>query len=243
MSSFGRSQHDASDARRAGAQGEGLSAPVMAPADVSADLAIDLLTQAKGGNKAAFGHLVVLCQDRLYNAVLRMVGDRDEASELTQEVFAKAYEKVGGWRADAAPYTWLFRIAVNLSIGRLRQQKRRRTFSLDGPGRTDGKGAFARRDQASTLVDRLRGDGRRPAGQPVDPARLAEDRERAEQVLAALGRVDPDHRALLVMRDVEGFDYQQIADVLSLPLGTVKSRLFRARLALRDELKGYMGAR
>ena len=244
MSSFGRSQYDASDARRAGGRGDGLSPPPpMPPADVSADLAMDLLTQAKGGSRAAFGQLVVLCQDRLYNAVLRMVGDRDEASELTQEAFAKAYEKVGTWRADAAPYTWLFRIAVNLSIGRLRQQKRRRTFSLDGNGKADGKGAFARRDQASGLIDRLRGDGRRPGGHPVDPARSAEDRERAEQVLAALGRIDADHRALLVMRDVEGFDYQQIADVLALPIGTVKSRLFRARLALRDELKGYMEAR
>ncbi len=246
MSSFGWSQNDAGDARRAGGRGDGPPPPPMPPADVSTDLAIDLLTQARGGNKAAFGQLVVLCQDRLYNAVLRMVGDRDEASELTQEAFAKGYEKVGTWRADAAPYTWLFRIAVNLSIGRLRQQKRRRTFSLDGDGRADGRAdgrGGGRRDQASGLVDRLRGDARRPAGQPVDPARSAEDRERAEQVLAALGRVDPDHRALLVMRDVEGFDYQQMADVLALPLGTVKSRLFRARLALRDELKGYMGAR
>jgi RNA polymerase sigma-70 factor (ECF subfamily) len=67
-----------------------------------------------------------------------------------------------------------------------------------------------------------------------------EKREQAEQVVAALGRVEPEYRAVLVMRDVEGFDYQQMADVLDLPLGTLKSRLFRARIALRDELKPYM---
>lgn len=234
MTSFGRSQpDDAAFSTPAGGP----------PVDVSADLAIDLLRQAQAGDRAAFGQLVVLCQDRLYNAVLRMVGDREEAAELTQETFAKAYEKVAGWRGDAAPYTWLFRIAVNLSIGRLRQSKRRRTFSLDGNTNGHGRGVTGRRDQASGLVDRLRSDGRRTAPGPVDPARSAEDRERAEQVVAALGRVPPDARAMLVMRDVEGFDYQQIADVLALPLGTVKSRLFRARLALRDELKAYMGAR
>ena len=68
-----------------------------------------------------------------------------------------------------------------------------------------------------------------------------ENRERDQQVLAALGRLDTDYRAVLVMRDIEGFDYQQMASVLDLPLGTLKSRLFRARLALRDELKGYLG--
>ena len=76
-------------------------------------------------------------------------------------------------------------------------------------------------------------------GQPAPPRRL-EDRERDNEVLAALGRLDAEYRAVLVMRDIEGFDYQQMADVLGLPLGTLKSRLFRARLALRDELKAYM---
>ena len=166
----------------------------------------------------------------MFNAVLRMVGDRDDASELTQEAFARALASLDGFRGDAHPYTWFFRIALNLAISRLRQDKRRRVFSLDhqGGGRP-GRPA----DQASALIERMR--GRSP-----DPAAAAEDRERGEQVLAALGRVDPEHRAVLVMRDVEGMDYQQMADVLDLPLGTLKSRLFRARIALRDELKAYM---
>ena len=84
------------------------------------------------------------------------------------------------------------------------------------------------------MIDRVR------ATTPGPSAQL-EQRERAEQVVAALGRVEPEYRAVLIMRDVEGFDYQQMADVLDLPLGTLKSRLFRARIALRDELKAYMG--
>jgi RNA polymerase sigma-70 factor (ECF subfamily) len=86
------------------------------------------------------------------------------------------------------------------------------------------------------LLDRVAQD----RGAVNDPAEQVENRERDEQVVAALGRLDAEYRAILVMRDVEGFDYQQMADVLNLPLGTLKSRLFRARIALRDELRPYM---
>ena len=203
---------------------------VAAAADPATARAADLLRQAAGGDRAAFGQLVVLYQDRMYTAVLRLVGNRDEAAELTQEAFAKALAGSDGFRGDAHPYTWLFRIAMNLSLSRLRQSRRRRTFSLDAAA--DG-GSGRPADQAANLVARVRAGG-------ADPADAAERRERAEQVVAALGRVDPDHRAVLVMRDVDGLDYQQMAELLELPLGTVKSRLFRARLALRDELRAYM---
>jgi RNA polymerase sigma-70 factor (ECF subfamily) len=196
---------------------------VQPPAD---DPATGLLHRSRTGDRAAFGQLVVMYQDRIFNAVLRMVGDHHEAAELTQEAFTKALASVGGYRGEAAPYTWMFRIAVNLTISRLRKEHRQRTFSLDSSNGTGGS------DQASGLVDRAR---------QTDPSAAVETRERAEQVVAALGRVDPEYRAVLIMRDVEGFDYQQMADVLGLPLGTLKSRLFRARTALRDELKAYMG--
>jgi RNA polymerase sigma-70 factor (ECF subfamily) len=86
------------------------------------------------------------------------------------------------------------------------------------------------------LIDRIAQD----RSGTNDPAEQVENQERNEQVVAALGRLDAEFRAILVMRDVEGFDYQQMADVLNLPLGTLKSRLFRARIALRDELRPYM---
>jgi RNA polymerase sigma-70 factor (ECF subfamily) len=113
--------------------------------------------------------------------------------------------------------------------------QRQRVFSLDrsannGHGRYDD-------DQASGLVDRVTRD----TGET--PPQKIERRERDEAVLAALGRLDAEYRAVLVMRDIEGFDYQQMADILGLPLGTLKSRLFRARLALRDELRAYLSDR
>ncbi len=198
------------------------------------DAAAGLLHRARSGDRAAFGQIVVLYQDRIFNAVLRMVGDHHEALELTQEAFTRALGSVDQYRGDAAPYTWMFRIAVNLTISRLRKEHRQRTFSLDGSSNTGHNGS----DQAAGLLDKVR---QSDAAARNDPAAMAETRERAEQVVTALGRVDPEYRAVLIMRDVEGFDYQQMADVLGLPLGTLKSRLFRARTALRDELKAYMG--
>ncbi len=181
---------------------------------------------------------MVLYQDRLYNAVLRLVGDREEARELTQEAFTRALEKLESFRSEASPYTWLFRIAVNLAISQLRKVQKVRTFSLDRASRpANGNGRLRDDDQASALVDRVARDS------SESPDQRAERRERDEAVMAALGRLDAEYRAVLVMRDIEGFDYQQMAEILALPLGTLKSRLFRARLALRDELRTYLGDR
>jgi len=199
--------------------------------DAGAESDEQLMRRAQSGERGAYGLIVIRHQDRLYNAIVRMVGDREEAREMTQEAFMRGLAKLDLFRGDAQPYTWLFRIAVNLVISKLRKDQRRRTFSLDQPapaGESNGR--------ASALVDRVRHD--RSSG--ATPAEQLEDRERSEQVLAALGRLDTEYRAVLVMRDVEGFDYQQMANILDLPLGTLKSRLFRARLALRDQLKDYL---
>ena len=213
-----------------------LSANVLNPQGLRPDVA--LLRKAQSGDRAAYGQVVVLYQDRLYSAVLRMVGDRDEALELTQEAFTRGLVKIDSFRGDASPYTWLFRIAMNLAISNLRKGgSRGRVFSLDRPGANGPArrgNAFGNDAQAASLVDRVARDS------APSPAQRAENRERDQQVLAALGRLDPEYRAVLVMRDIEGFDYQQMADVLGLPLGTLKSRLFRARMALRDELKTYL---
>jgi len=198
---------------------------------------VALLLKAQKGDRGAYGQVILLYQDRLYNAVLRMVGDREEARELTQEAFTRGLMKLDGFRGDASPYTWLFRIAVNLAISQLRKVQRQRVFSLDRPAASPSRNNDRGSDQASVLMERMSSDeGEQP------PAR-AERRERDEAVLAALGRLDAEYRAVLVMRDIEGFDYQQMADVLGLPLGTLKSRLFRARLALRDELRTYLSDR
>src|SRR5687768_8214291 len=120
-----------------------------------------LLNRAKGGDRGAYGQIVLLYQDRLFNAVLRLVGDFEEARELTQEAFTRGLMKLDSFRGDAAPYTWLFRIAVNLAISQLRKVQRNRVFSLDRPsvnGRGGGNnGRFASSsessdDQASGLI-------------------------------------------------------------------------------------------
>jgi RNA polymerase sigma-70 factor, ECF subfamily len=202
-----------------------------------------LMQKAQVGDRSAYGQIVILYQDRLFNALLRMVGEPEEARELTQETFTRGLEKIDGFRGEASPYTWLFRIGMNLAISNLRRSQRARVFSLDGERANHGGNGQARRgesqgrDQAAALVDRI------AAGDVESPSAAAERSERHKIVLDALGRIDAEYRAVLVMRDVEGFEYQDMADVLGLPLGTLKSRLFRARLALRDELSGYMAER
>ncbi|HSV15555.1 MAG TPA: sigma-70 family RNA polymerase sigma factor [Tepidisphaeraceae bacterium] len=241
MSSFSRLHDEAADAHATSPVAPASSAPGGGGggADPAVARAIDLLKRSQRGDRSAYGQLVVLYQDRVFNAILRMVGDRDEAAELTQEAFTRGLSNLDSFRGDAAPYTWLFRIAVNLAISRLRRVQRHRVFSLDAAG-SNGRSAADRGgnssgDQAAALIDRVR-----QQDASNQPSHALEQRERAEQVVAALGRIDAEYRAVLVMRDVEGFDYQQMADVLGLPLGTLKSRLFRARIALRDELKAYM---
>lgn len=201
--------------------------------DRSRDREVALFLKARGGDRSAYGQIVVLYQDRLFNALLRMVGEPEEARELTQETFTRGLEKIESFRSESSPYTWIFRIGMNLAISSLRRSQRVRVFSLDGASR-GGNGMVHRDDQASALVDRV------ASAKGEQPPQAAERRERNQMVLDALSRLDGEHRAVLIMRDVEGFDYQQMADVLALPLGTLKSRLFRARLALRDELAPYL---
>jgi RNA polymerase sigma-70 factor (ECF subfamily) len=212
------------------------SSPAQPPsaADADAQRIAALVARARAGDRSAYGQIVLLYQDRLYNALLRMVGETEEARELTQETFARGLENLEDFRGDSGPYTWLFRIGMNLAISQMRRSQRRRTFSLDAsPG---GNGRQGDRDgdgQAAGLVDRI-------ASTEAQPHQNLEKREQAQIVLDALGRLDPEYRAVLVMRDIEDMDYRQMADVLEMPLGTLKSRLFRARLALRDELAAYM---
>ena len=190
----------------------------------------ELVARARDGDRAAFAHIVTACQDRLYNAVLRLVGDYDEAREIVQETFARALEKLPSFRGESGAYTWLFRIAMNLAISQFRKQKRHRAFSLDRPdGWSDDRAASG--DQAAGLVDRIAAKG------TVTPIGAASHREEQSAVLLALGRLEPEQRALLVMRDIDGMDYAQMAGVLDVPLGTLKSKLFRARVALKDEMK------
>lgn len=179
------------------------------------------------GDQHALGKLLEAMQPRLFNVCLRMLGNRDDAAEVTQEAMLKVIEHVQDFRLQANIATWMIRIAMNLSISHLRKRKVRLAASLEHAS-TTGTGAGA--DQSATLRQQI--EDRRE----LDPAQSVQQKEMLVHLQAALAGLEEDFRSVLVLRDIEEMDYQQIATVLDVPVGTVKSRLFRARLALRHEM-------
>jgi RNA polymerase sigma-70 factor (ECF subfamily) len=178
-----------------------------------------LLRRAVGGDPAAFGTIVERYQDRLYNAAYRLLGSAEDARDVVQEAFLKAYAHLDRFGGRSSLYTWLFRITVNMGLSHRRKRKwERRT--LPSPGQDQP-------DPLEGLVGRADAD-------PVGPL-LSAETERIVQ--RALQDLDPEHRAVVVLRDIQQFDYGEIAEVLKVPTGTVKSRLHRARLMLRDSLR------
>jgi len=172
----------------------------------------------------AFGLLVAKYQDRIFNMVLRMCPQRAVAEELTQEAFLKALQRLNQFRGHSKFYTWLFRIAANLTISHGRRAGRVRFQSLTGPEEFEGS-------QADRLTAAQA--ARRQPG-PQEAAMSAENRRRIAQ---ALDELDEEFRLVVILRDMEEMDYAEIAAVTGLPVGTVKSRLHRARCALRDKLR------
>jgi RNA polymerase sigma-70 factor, ECF subfamily len=173
-----------------------------------------LIAEALSGKTPAFGELVIRYQDRLYNTMVRVVGSTDEAYDVVQDAFVQAFVKLETFQRASQFYTWLYRIAFNLAISRRRRQK------------------------PIASIDRAREEaGDEPVSDGPDPTSDLEQRERAAQVQAALALLSEEHRAVLVLREIDGFDYDTIAEMLELPVGTVRSRLHRARAQLRDQLK------
>jgi RNA polymerase sigma-70 factor (ECF subfamily) len=176
-----------------------------------------LIEATLAGDKAAFGQLVGRYQDRLYNSLFRVLGSAEDARDLVQDAFVQAYVKLSSFRGTSAFYTWLYRIAFNLAMSHIRKQ--RPTASLDGRKSACGE----------EPVD----------GQPAPDAGITQ-RERVELVHAALAELSTEYRQILVLRELEGCRYDEIAEILDLPAGTVRSRLFRARMQLRDRLAPAM---
>lgn len=173
-----------------------------------------LIEQALSGDPESFGELVKKYQDRLYNTVVRFVGCRDEAEDVVQDAFVQAFVKLDTFQHNSAFYTWLYRIAFNVAVSRSR--KKRPGLSID---------------HARDLT------GNDPVDPTESPTEHLEREERAAQVHAGLARLSEEHRTILVLREMEGFCYDTIADIIDVPVGTVRSRLHRARMQLRDELK------
>ncbi len=185
-----------------------------------------LLAKARRGDQQALGELLVAYQDRLYNVCLRMVSHPDDAAEVCQDVLMKVIQGLARFRGDSGLGTWMTRIAMNQSISHLRRRRVRRTVSLDQPFGSDN----GPDDQASALRHQIQ-DSREPG-----PDQCVQDSEMLARLHQAMANLDDDFRAVLVLRDIEQQDYAQIGKTLEVPVGTVKSRLFRARLALRKEM-------
>ncbi|RMF75150.1 MAG: sigma-70 family RNA polymerase sigma factor [Planctomycetota bacterium] len=179
----------------------------------------ELVSQAQRGNAEAFGQLVLRYQDRVFNTMYRMCHNHADAMDLTQTAFLRAYEALDRFAARANFYTWIYRIAVNALISQRRSERRRPRLTV------------AASDEDAKMSDP-------PAAADADPVRRAARSERARWVSTALEQVDEEFRLPLILRDVEGFDYQTISEILGVPVGTVKSRIHRGRTMLGRLLAG-----
>lgn len=175
-----------------------------------------LVARARQGDQEAFTQLVVQYQVPLYNMALRMVGTRDDAADVAQEAFLRAWEKLRTLR-DAPFKSWLFQIAVNLCYDHFRRNRR--------------FGQMPEEDHGEKVI----GLG---VSTP-DPGEQAEIHERSRLVRQSIDALEHDMRAALVLRDVNGMAYEEIASVLRVPLGTVKSRIARARAQVQERLMVY----
>ncbi len=184
---------------------------------------LSTVQRVQGGDMAAFAELVSKYQDRVFNTCWRICGHLEDARDLTQEAFLKALKSMGSFRAQSGFYTWLFRIAVNLAVSHRRREDYRSAQSLDSGGDGMASGGVTTPGGLRLVV-------------PEEADASMERREIHSRVVNAIQALDADQRAVVVLRDIEGMDYRQIGELLEIAPGTVKSRLHRARSALRKSL-------
>jgi RNA polymerase sigma-70 factor (ECF subfamily) len=177
----------------------------------------DLIAACRRGDSASFGELVRRHQDRLYNTVFRLVDNAEDAYDVVQEAFLNAYQSLDGFKGDSLFFTWLYRIAVNSAISHKR--KRRIVLSLHAARNGDAGVDPADETDASR------------------PGHALEQAEQERRIQNALNRLSGEHRAVLILKDMEGQKYEAIAEILEVPIGTVRSRLHRARTELREQLE------
>jgi len=180
-----------------------------------------LASEAQAGSHGAFEAIVAKYSDRIYTAVFRIVGNAAEAEEIVQECFLRAWRSLNGFQREAGIYTWLYRIAVNAAFDQAKKSRRRRALPLEG-GHDE-------------LAEQL------PESTPA-PSQGLERAELLRTVRDGIGALPEHYRAILVLREYEDMSYEELAELLQIPLGTVESRLFRARAKLREWLLQRLGA-
>lgn len=187
-----------------------------------------LLEQCKKGDSGAIERLVLKYQNRIYNVILKICADPDDAAELTQETFVKVIENLAKFEGRSSFYTWAFRIAVNLTLNYCQRNAKLAVRSLDSED-------VPHDHQATQALKELLSDDSSP-----DPAAIAQEKEVYEIAINAIRQLDEPQRAVIVLRDIEGMSYARIAEVLDVELGTVRSRLSRARNRLREILEAFL---
>lgn len=189
----------------------------------NADVA--LVERCCANDRQAFETLVRRYQNKVHNFISKMTNDAEDAEDLTQETFVKAYLSLGNFRGESSVQTWLYRIATNLCIDRSRRRKRQvpTAFSLDEP-----------------LEDEHEQISREIPDHAADPYRHLARKELRKRVREGLSSLTEKLRAVIVLYDIQGLSYEEIAQVLNCPVGTVKSRLFNARIELGQRLKSYV---
>jgi len=192
-------------------------------AEISAEERLFVL-RLKANEDAAYDELVRVYHATIFHVAYRMLGDSGDASDVVQEIFLKVFRNINGFKGESALKTWVFRIAFSEILNRLRWWKRRHrqsTVSLDDDYNGNGN-PHQIRDASPT------------------PEQALETKEQDLAIQAALGKLTSDHRSIIILRDIEGFSYSEIADVLGVSIGTVKSRIARARADLKNSLMRYL---
>ncbi len=177
-----------------------------------------ILDRFKNGDKSAFEEIVLTYQDNIYSLCCYMLGDTDTANDAAQETFLKAYQNLKNFRPNASIYTWLYRIAVNTCI----DYKRKSTFETRFPHTTND----------TSLIEE------QPSVDP-SPEKSYESKQITDALNKALNKLSLKLKTIIVMKEVEGLSYEEIADILDISIGTVKSRISRAREELKKLIKGF----
>jgi RNA polymerase sigma-70 factor (ECF subfamily) len=176
-----------------------------------------LIRQIQTGKTAVFSELIARYQDRLYNLAWRLTGSAEDAADLAQETLTRAFKGIHQFRGNARFYTWLVRIMINITNDWKSKSKRDRDL----------------RQQMQTILERTQAAG---MADVQDPQLQAQNREMVDLLWQAIDVLDGPQKQVLLLRDLEQLSYEEIAQILKLTEGTIKSRLFRAREALRDLL-------
>jgi RNA polymerase sigma-70 factor (ECF subfamily) len=183
----------------------------------------ELVRQCKSGDRQAFRELVERYQRKAVAIAFGILHDREDALEIAQEAFAKVFTGIQKFKEEASFYTWLYRITVNLAIDRQRQKNRQPLLERED----SGEGENARTARIEGIPDSAE----------ADPYEQVKDKELGERIRAALAELTPAHKAVILLREVEGLSYEEISEVLQCSRGTVMSRLHYARKKLQSRLR------